>query len=228
MAALPPEHDLEIVLRRHQRPRRGGEPADREAGPVVQAVDLVDRPAGQQPVLQHGQRPAAPLLRRLEDKAHGPVETAFLAEQLRRTQQHGGVAIVATGVHDALGLGPVAVAALFLKAQGVHVGAQAHGAVPGPAPQGADHAHAADALRHLVEAEFAQLGGDEGRRAALLEAELRVGVQVAPPGGHLQGQGAQIDGHVRPPPPPGRRPHPRAHWRRRPDPLDRYVREDCG
>jgi hypothetical protein len=61
--------------------------------------------------------------------------------------------------------------------------------------EGADDAGATHALNHLVETELPQLGGDEGARALLLEAELRMGVQIASPSGHLSCEDVQIQGH---------------------------------
>jgi hypothetical protein len=54
----------------------------------------------------------------------------------------------------------------------------------------ADDSSPADALGNVVEGELAQLGGNERAGAPLLEAEFGMGVQVAPPGGHL----ARCDG----------------------------------
>ena len=68
--------------------------------------------------------------------------------------------------------------------QRVHVGAQPEASSRGPAPQHADHAGFSDAAVHLdaerLEPRRDQLGG-----AFLLEAELRVRVDVAPPFAHL-------------------------------------------
>ena len=56
-----------------------------------------------------------------------------------------------------------------------------------------DDAGAADALRDLVEAELAQLRRDEGAGARLLEAEFGMGVEIAPPGGHLRNQRVMVE-----------------------------------
>ena len=67
---------------------------------------------------------------------------------------------------------------------GVHVAAQADGA-PGRADlEAADDAGLADAAMDL-EAPGGQLLGDDGGGALLLEADLRMGVEVVPPRGHL-------------------------------------------
>ena len=189
------QDDLEIVLRRHDRPDAGLEVSDRKARHVVQAIDLLERKPLHQPVGQHGERALAPFLGGLEDEAHGAVETALLGEELGRPEQHGGVAVMAAGVHRAGVLRTVGLRSLFGDAQGVHVGPERNRSVAAAAFQRADDARAADALGHLVEAELPQLGGDEGARALLLEAELWMGVQIAPPGGHFPFESVQIRGH---------------------------------
>src|SRR5262249_58626814 len=44
-------------------------------------------------------RAAPPLLGRLEEEVHGAVEAPLGGEDLRRSEQHGGVAVVAAGGH---------------------------------------------------------------------------------------------------------------------------------
>ena len=195
MAADAFQHDLEIVLRRHDRPDAGLEVPDRQARHVVQAIDLLEGKALHQPVVQHGERALAPFLGGLEDEADGAVEAAFLGEELRRAEQHGGVAVMAAGVHRAGILRAVVLRALFGDAQGIHVGPQRDGPVAAAAFERADDAGAAHAFGDLVEAELPQLGGDEGAGARLLEAELGMGVQVTPPSRHLPFEGIQIHGH---------------------------------
>src|ERR1044072_2550241 len=53
----------------------------------------------EQAVLEHLARAATAFLGRLEDEVHGALEVALLAQHLGRTQQHGGVSVVAAGVH---------------------------------------------------------------------------------------------------------------------------------
>ncbi len=57
---------------------------------------------------------------------HGAGKVALLAQQVRRAQQHGGVAVVAAGVHLAGVAAGVGQAGGFGKGQGIHVGPQAH------------------------------------------------------------------------------------------------------
>lgn len=105
----------------------------------------------------------------------------------RHAQQDGGVAVVAAAMKAVGPHGLVGQAGLFLHGQGVHVGAQpevAAGALR--AVDDADHAGAADAGMGFY-APFAQAFRDEGRRLVFLEAEFRVAVERAPPGGHVLG-----------------------------------------
>src|ERR1700761_6613025 len=81
------------------RARSGDELADRQPGTVVHAVDEVARETFEQPVPQHLQRAANTFLSRLENEVHRAVEVAGLRKILRRTQQHGGVTVMATGMH---------------------------------------------------------------------------------------------------------------------------------
>jgi hypothetical protein len=107
-----------------------------------------------------------------------PLEVARLRQVPGRGQQHGGVAVVAAGVHAAVVLRAVREVVLLLQRQRVQVGAQADGALAVAAAQHADDAGAGDAGVHL-EAPFAQLVGHDLRGAVLLEAEFRVGMDVA-------------------------------------------------
>ena len=109
----------------------------------------------------------------------------------------------------------------LLDRQRVHVGAQADGPRALARAQHAHHPGAADAAVHL-EAERLELVGHDPRGARLLEAELGMGVDVAPPGGHLavQARDGWVDGHGRRFPPAtlahGARayqPQPKGDWR---------------
>ena len=87
----------------------------------------------------------------------------------------------AAGVHAA-GNGRAVLSPLdLLHGQGVHVGAQQDRAAVGSrGPQPADHAGAADA-RPDLDTESGQRRLDDAGGAMLLEAELRMAVQVAAP-----------------------------------------------
>ena len=99
VAAAAGDLDGEVVGGGEERAGADREVADRGAGHVVHAVDLLDAEALHQPVVDHLPAAAAALLGRLEDHHRGAVEVAGLGEVLRGAEQHRGVAVVAAGVH---------------------------------------------------------------------------------------------------------------------------------
>ncbi len=89
--------------------------------------------------------------------------------------------------------------ALLGNRQGIHIGPQANdlaGAVS-LAPEHTDNACPAKASDHLVKAEFAQLLGNDPRRAVDLEMQLRVLMEITSPCCHLcmQGRDPVVDRH---------------------------------
>ena len=184
MRAHAGDVDVEERPAGHHRPAVHREAAHRELGPVVHAEQAVAGKALEQAVLEHGARAAQALLGRLEDEVHCAVESPGGGEVARRAQQHGGVAVVAAGVHAPGVLRAVREGVGFFDRQRVHVGAQAHAARRVAVAQHPDHAGAAHAAMHL-DAEAGELLGHQGGGAGLLEAELGVGVDVSPPGLHL-------------------------------------------
>ena len=93
-------------------------------------------------------------------------------------QQHGGVAVVAAGVHDTGVLAAVGLAGVFLDGQGIDVRPE-HQGLAGPAAL--DGAHTAgDALEGLDgNAHLLQLGDDKAGGLHLVLAHLGVGVEPA-------------------------------------------------
>ena len=75
---------IDAVGRRHHRAGPDGEFADRQAGIVVHAVDLLDAEAVHHAVLDHLAAAAAALLGRLEDHHRGAGEVARLGEIFAR------------------------------------------------------------------------------------------------------------------------------------------------
>ena len=169
--------------------RRPGVQADDPArqGRHVLAQDHVGRgEARVQAVVHHRLGAGAQLLGRLEDRKDGPRPRVALRRQpLAGGQEARDVHVVTTGVHDGDVLTVGIRAALrarvgepghLLHGQGVHVGAeQHHGAVA--VAQQAHHPGAADPGRH-VESVRREPFRDQPRRPGLLEAELRVEVEV--------------------------------------------------
>jgi hypothetical protein len=74
MAAHAPQHDLEIVLGRHEGTGPRAERADLQPRHVVDAVHLLEGEAIEQPVLDHRQRASAPFPGGLEEEAHGAAD----------------------------------------------------------------------------------------------------------------------------------------------------------
>ncbi len=97
-------------------------------------------------------------------------------------QQHGGVAVVAAGVHLALVLAGVGEGVVLGHRQRVDVGAQAHRAAAGAVLDDADHAGLAQAAVD-GDAPVGQRLGDDVGGAVLLKAQLGVGVDVTADGG---------------------------------------------
>ncbi len=152
--------------------------AERQAGLVVQGEDGVAGEPLEQPLLHHHAAAALALLGGLEDEVDGALEVAGLRQVLRGAQQHGGVAVMAAGMHLAVVGGAMGERVALLDRQRIHVGAEADAAGRVAAPDGADDAGLGEAAMHLA-AELLELGGDEVGRAALLESELGMGVDVA-------------------------------------------------
>ena len=182
--ALAGDLDVEQAAAGHLRAGADGELADLELGPVVHAEDLLAGELVEQPVLHHRLGAAAALLGRLEDEMDGAVEVARRREILGGAQQHRGVAVMAAGMHAALVLAAVIERVVLVHRQGIHVGAQPDGARIVADPDGADDAGLADAGGDLA-APFLELPGHDLRGPLLLEAELGMGVDVAPDGGEL-------------------------------------------
>ena len=135
--ALAGDGDLEVGDGGHDRAFAPQELAGRGAGPVVQAVDALDGEAVEQPFFHHDPAAAAILLGGLEDEVDGAAEVARFGQILGGAEQHGGVAVMAAGVHPVRGAGGVGEAGRLVDGQRVDVGAEADGApVPArPAPR---------------------------------------------------------------------------------------------
>ena len=163
----------------------------------MEPVDLVAGEALEEPVGEHRAGAAEPLLGRLEDEHRGAVEGPRLGEVARRAEQHRGVPVMAAGVHLAgLGRG-VGKPGRLLDRQRVHVGAKPDAAIVAALPfEHADHPGPADAAMHR-DAPGGELFGDDRGGALLLEADLRMGVEVVPPGDEVVGEAGDAveDGH---------------------------------
>jgi len=143
-------------------------------------------------------RAPPPFFGGLEDQVHRAVEIAVPREVLRRRQQHGGVAVVAAGVHLAGDGAGVREGVELGHRQRIHVGAQADRSsmlrgrfAAVPAVHDADHAGRSQPSVDRY-APFGELGGHQIGGAHLLEAQLGMSVDVAPQ--LSQGRGLCQDG----------------------------------
>ena len=93
--------DGELGGRRHDRPGPRRELADRQARHVVHAEHFFDAEALHHAVLDHLVAAAAAFLGRLEDDRDRAGEIARLGEIFGGAEQHGGVAVMAAGMHHA-------------------------------------------------------------------------------------------------------------------------------
>ncbi len=132
---------------------------------------------------------AGALLGGLEDEHHGALDFITHAGQhLGSGHQHGGVGVVAAGMHhvdlgaviEAGGPGGKGQPFGLLDRQGVHIRPQRHGATGPGALEDADHAGAANFGFHL-HAERAQMLGHQRRCAGFLLAQLRVLMNIPSP-----------------------------------------------
>ena len=199
MAALAFDLDADAVGSGEQRAGAEREGADGHARRVVHAVDFLDAEPVHHAIIDHFPATAAALFGWLEDDRDGAVEITGLGEIFGGPQQHGGMAVMAAGMHLAVGLGGIGLAGDFGQRQRIHVGTQADDLARARlrALDDADDAGLADAGDDLVAAELLQLLGDDAGRAVHVELQLGMLVQVAPPGGDLVVQGGDpvVDGH---------------------------------
>ncbi len=179
--------DGERVGRRVKRARPDGESAQRQAGRVVHPVNLADAEAVDQAIVDHRLAARAAFLRRLEDDRRRAIEVTGFGEIFGGAEQHCGMPVVAAGMHEAGRLRGVREAGRLHDRQRIHVGADADDAAAriAPPPDEADHPGAADPLRHLVAAEFAQPGRNDRRRAAGVVQKLWMLMEIAAPCGDL-------------------------------------------
>jgi hypothetical protein len=98
----------------------------------------------------------------------------------RGSEQHRRMAVMAAGMHPPVMARAISEFVRFLDRQGIEIGAQADRARAVALLQPTDHAGLADAAMHFA-AEGGELFCNESRRALLLEAELRMSMDVMPP-----------------------------------------------
>ncbi len=187
MRALALDLDHQFVHRRHQRSRTDREAAERNAGNVVHAVDLIDGETIHQAILDHRRRTGTALFRGLEDHHRITGEIAGLGEIARRAEQHRGVAIVTAGMHLARRFRLIGQIGVFVDRQRVHIGAQAdrlRAAARGrlAALDHADHAGLPQPGHDLIATELPETVGDKSGGPMHIIEEFGMGMQIPAPG----------------------------------------------
>ncbi|MNT40027.1 hypothetical protein D3C72_1763190 [compost metagenome] len=102
MAAFSSHIDLDAVGRRHHCPRVDANRALAHGRPVVHGIDGFHRELLKQPVLDHFTRARVAFFSRLEDEHGAAIEITGFSQIARSAHQHGSMAIMATGMHQAL------------------------------------------------------------------------------------------------------------------------------
>jgi hypothetical protein len=151
----------------------------------VHAVNRLDRIAFQHPFFDHQPRAALILLGGLEDEMNRAGEIARLGEVSGGAEQHGGVAVMAAGVHAPLMLRSVGEVVALIDRQRVHVGTQCDRPA---AWEGAFERADDPGLRYAAldcDTEGLEELGHLVRSAAFLERGLGMGVQIMPPFRHF-------------------------------------------
>ena len=152
----------------------------------MQPEDTLDRTAVEQALAHHDLATAAILFRRLEDEIDGAGEIAGFGQIAGGPEQHGGMAVVAAGMHDARICRGIGQPGRLDDRQCVDVGTQPDRALRRlAAADHADDARPRESRHDLVDAEGLELLPDRRARPMLLEREFGMPVEVAPPSGHV-------------------------------------------
>ena len=138
----------------------------------------------EQPLLNHALGPADVFFGGLKNQMHRAIEILRLRQVACRTQQHGGVPVMATGMHLASGARSVSQIGCLMNGKRVHVGPDADGAPAASFDKRSDNACAGNTRRHR-KAELAEFLGNNLARPEFLKAKFRMHVQVMPDGGKL-------------------------------------------
>ncbi|MCY1407004.1 hypothetical protein D9M68_505190 [compost metagenome] len=155
------------------------EAAYRHAGGIVQGEQGVAGEQAEHALVEHapGAGTAVTFLGGLEEQMQGAAPAAFAGQFAGRRQEHGGMPVMAAGVHLAGNAAAPGTATAFLDGQGVQLGAQAEGR-PLAVAQGSDHGGAGQIQVQLV-APLAQVLDHLAAGGELLEAQLGLGVYGA-------------------------------------------------
>ena len=187
VAALAQHLHLQLTGRRRKAAAAHADRARRQAGKHVhtkQGCHAVHGAIG-----LHPGRPLGRFLSGLKQQPHPGREQLGVAlgklrQQVSHPQPHGGVQVVAAGVHQALLGGGVVEAGTLLHRQGIHIHPQGHqggGQAIKPLlwPQLRQHAGAADTLAHLP-TPAPQLTCHQGSCLLLMATELGMAMDMTP------------------------------------------------
>ena len=125
MAALAFDVHHDVFARGHGRALAQQQLALAKAGHVVHGKNRIARKTLKQAVFHHLARAAQAFLGRLKNQVQGSVKCCAACQVFCRSQQHGGVAVVAAGVHQAGVAAGVGQPGCLVDGQRIHIGAQA-------------------------------------------------------------------------------------------------------
>ena len=178
VAALAFDVHHDVFARRHGRALAQQQLALAKARHVVHGKNRIARKALKQAVFHHLARTAQAFFGRLKNQVQGSVKACAVGQVFGRSQQHGGVAVVAAGVHQAGVAAGIGQAGRLVDRQRVHVGAQAQPARTRAALELPHHARAAQAASNGVAPALQPLG-HQVTGAKLLKTDFWVLVDVA-------------------------------------------------
>ena len=143
-------------------------------------MERKDRVAGEfleQPVIHHDPGAAEILLGRLEDQVHGAVEILPLGDDRGRPEQHGGMPVMAAGMHHAGGLALVFEPGFLEDRQRIEIGTDADASRTAAVAQRGDDARLGKAAGHFI-AQCLEPLGNIVRCVEFRQADLRVLVEM--------------------------------------------------
>ena len=184
MATVAADFNFKAAGAGHDRAGHHCHLADRNARPVMQAEHRLHRKLLEQAVFDHHGGTAFRFLRWLENEHHRAVEIGLRRQMPCRTEQHGGMPVVAAGVHLAGLFRVVRKFIQFCQRQGVHVRPQADHARRVTCLEYAHHAGFRQAAMHFQTVAFQFARHDVGG-ARFLKGQLRMRVQIAAQGGQF-------------------------------------------
>ena len=163
----------------------------------MQGIDLRNAERVEDALLDHDPPAADRFLGRLEDQRHTALEIAGFGQISRRTQQYRRMTVVAAGMGNPRSLAGVGNARRFMDRQCIHIGTQADGGSCALSFDDRNDTAGCDTFVDFRNAEFAQLADHEGGGLMALQAQLRMRVEMLPPGRHIRGKVSDPidDGH---------------------------------